>query len=226
MAKSDLPIIEQRRIEAAIIKPIYEELKRELGEREAKRIIGAAVRKDAVAQGRAYARSGRDFAGRISRPVSPVDRERRTRGRGPRGIRNRPSLRRHALPLCRDVPADGALRDRTPPFLRQGRHLLHRLRPPESSSLEPGPSCRARATATSTTGGSRMEGKARALPFRIPAAPLRRIRPIRRAGAPSRPDGLEAPRRTPLRTSCRAAARRAARTSARGGERARVRRGD
>ncbi len=57
MAKTDLPMIEQRRIEAAIIKPIYEELKAELGEREAQRIVGAAIRKDAIAQGKAYAGS-------------------------------------------------------------------------------------------------------------------------------------------------------------------------
>ena len=59
MAKTDLPIIEQRRIEASIVKPIYEELKRELGEEGAKRIIGAAIRQDAIAQGRAYAGSGK-----------------------------------------------------------------------------------------------------------------------------------------------------------------------
>ena len=58
MAKTDLPIIERRRIEAAIIKPIYEELRAELGEREARRIIGAAIRRDAVAHGKAYAGSG------------------------------------------------------------------------------------------------------------------------------------------------------------------------
>ena len=57
MAKTNLPIIEQRRIEAAIIKPIYEELKTELGEREAQRIVGAAIRRDAIAQGKAYADS-------------------------------------------------------------------------------------------------------------------------------------------------------------------------
>ena len=59
MAKTDLPIIEQRRIEASIVKPIYEELKRELGEERAKRIIGTAIRKDAIAQGKAYAGSGK-----------------------------------------------------------------------------------------------------------------------------------------------------------------------
>ena len=59
VAKTELPIIEQRRIEASIVKPIYEELKRELGEDAAKRIIGAAIRKDAIAQGKAYAGSGK-----------------------------------------------------------------------------------------------------------------------------------------------------------------------
>ena len=59
MAKTDLPIIDQRRIEASIVKPIYEELTRELGEDRAKRIIGAAIRKDAIAQGKAYAGSGK-----------------------------------------------------------------------------------------------------------------------------------------------------------------------
>ena len=58
MAKTELPIIEQRRIEAAIVKSIYEEVKRELGDSAAKRIIGAAIRKDAISQGRAYAGSG------------------------------------------------------------------------------------------------------------------------------------------------------------------------
>lgn len=55
MSKTDLPILEQRRIEATIIKPIYDEMAAELGEARAKEIIGAAIIKNAVAQGRAYA---------------------------------------------------------------------------------------------------------------------------------------------------------------------------
>ena len=57
MPKSDLPIIEQRRIEANIIKPIYEALKEELGEADAKRILSDAITKDAMSQGRAFAES-------------------------------------------------------------------------------------------------------------------------------------------------------------------------
>ena len=56
MAKSDLPILEQRRIEANIIKPIFETLKSELGENRAKQILSAAITKDALAQGQAYAK--------------------------------------------------------------------------------------------------------------------------------------------------------------------------
>lgn len=55
MSKTDLPILEQRRIEANIIKPIYEELVEELGEARAKEILGSAVRKNAIAHGKAYA---------------------------------------------------------------------------------------------------------------------------------------------------------------------------
>ncbi len=55
MSKTDLPILEQRRIEANIIKPIYEEMVSELGAERAKEILGAAIRKNAIAQGKAYA---------------------------------------------------------------------------------------------------------------------------------------------------------------------------
>ncbi len=55
MSKTDLPILEQRRIEANIIKPIYEEMVAELGHERAGKILGAAVIKNAIAHGKAYA---------------------------------------------------------------------------------------------------------------------------------------------------------------------------
>ncbi len=55
MAKTDLPILEQRRIEANIVKPIYEALKAEIGTDAAQRIIGKAVVESAIAAGAAYA---------------------------------------------------------------------------------------------------------------------------------------------------------------------------
>ena len=48
---TDLPILEQRRIEATVIKPIYEEMVAELGTERAQQILGAAIRKAAIAQG-------------------------------------------------------------------------------------------------------------------------------------------------------------------------------
>lgn len=57
MAKTELPIIEQRRIEANVIKPIYEEMVAELGAAKAKKILGTAIEKNAIAQGRAYAQA-------------------------------------------------------------------------------------------------------------------------------------------------------------------------
>lgn len=57
MAKTDLPILQQRRIEANIIKPIFEEMAQRLGREEAASILSAAITKDSIAQGRAYAAS-------------------------------------------------------------------------------------------------------------------------------------------------------------------------
>ena len=57
MAKTQLPILDQRRIEANIIKPIYDEMVKRLGQPEAAAILSAAITKDSVAQGRAYAAS-------------------------------------------------------------------------------------------------------------------------------------------------------------------------
>lgn len=57
MSKTNLPILEQRRIEANIIKPIYEEMKAEIGGEKARKIISAAITKNAVEQGAAYAKT-------------------------------------------------------------------------------------------------------------------------------------------------------------------------
>lgn len=67
MAKTDLPILEQRRIEANIIKPIYEALKDELGAEAAQRIIGKAVVEAAIAAGQAYAAAQADGQADLAR---------------------------------------------------------------------------------------------------------------------------------------------------------------
>ncbi|MDP6876053.1 MAG: L-2-amino-thiazoline-4-carboxylic acid hydrolase, partial [Alphaproteobacteria bacterium] len=53
----ELSILEVRRIEANIIKPIYEEMVNELGEERAREILTTAINKDAVRQGAALAAS-------------------------------------------------------------------------------------------------------------------------------------------------------------------------
>ena len=53
----DLPILQVRRIEANIIKPIYEEMVAELGEERAREILTTAINKDAVRQGAELAAS-------------------------------------------------------------------------------------------------------------------------------------------------------------------------
>ena len=68
-----LPIIELRRIEANIIKPIYEEMVQELGEESARRILGQAIRRNAIEQGRSLAEKSAEppgiaaFAGLLER---------------------------------------------------------------------------------------------------------------------------------------------------------------
>jgi hypothetical protein len=67
MAKTELPILEQRRIEANIIKPIYAEMKAEFGAETAQRIIGKAVVGSAIAAGQAYAAAQTDGRTDLSR---------------------------------------------------------------------------------------------------------------------------------------------------------------
>ena len=52
---TDLPILEVRRIEANIIKPIYEEMVEQLGKEQAQNILGAAIEKAAIDQGKSLA---------------------------------------------------------------------------------------------------------------------------------------------------------------------------
>ncbi|NKB53810.1 MAG: 2-amino-thiazoline-4-carboxylic acid hydrolase [Rhizobiaceae bacterium] len=65
MANTDLPILQQRRIEANIIKPIYEEMVERLGKAQASEILRAAITRDAIQQGQTYAKidSGSDDGG-------------------------------------------------------------------------------------------------------------------------------------------------------------------
>ena len=53
--KTDLPILEQRRIEAAIIGKLYAEMVERVGEKVAREVVRAAIVKDAVEAGAAYA---------------------------------------------------------------------------------------------------------------------------------------------------------------------------
>lgn len=57
MAKTDLPILEQRRIEANIIKPIYDEMAERLGSEQAREILSAAITRDSIEHGQAYAKA-------------------------------------------------------------------------------------------------------------------------------------------------------------------------
>ena len=52
---NEIPILDLRRIEANIIKPIYEEMALEIGYEKAEKILGAAIEKAAIEQGKSLA---------------------------------------------------------------------------------------------------------------------------------------------------------------------------
>ena len=52
---TDIPILEIRRIEANIIRPIYQQMVEELGEERAQSILGTAIEKAAIEQGSSMA---------------------------------------------------------------------------------------------------------------------------------------------------------------------------
>lgn len=64
---NDLPIIELRRIEANVVKPIFDEMVRELGVEKARAILGKAIEQNAIEHGEAFAEreapGGNDLAG-------------------------------------------------------------------------------------------------------------------------------------------------------------------
>ncbi len=60
MSKTDLPMLEQRRIEANVLKPVWDEMVAELGHDRAAEILGNAIVRNAIAQGRAYAEGRED----------------------------------------------------------------------------------------------------------------------------------------------------------------------
>jgi hypothetical protein len=53
--QGEIGILARRTIEAGIIKPIYEEMKAEIGDEKAKAILDSAIRKAAIAAGAAFA---------------------------------------------------------------------------------------------------------------------------------------------------------------------------
>lgn len=52
---SEIPTIVKRRLQAEVIGPIYAEMVAEIGEEKAAQILDAAIRKAAIAEGRAFA---------------------------------------------------------------------------------------------------------------------------------------------------------------------------
>ena len=77
--EQELGILARRRIEAAIIAPIYDELRAEIGDARAQALISRAIRQAAIA-------AGKEFAAKT--PDGPASRPSRTSSTsGPRTTR-------------------------------------------------------------------------------------------------------------------------------------------
>ena len=108
----ELGILARRKIEAAVIAPIYDEMRKALGEAKAREILGAAIRRAAVAAGAEMAKRVARRGGPRKLQVDPasVDQGRRAGDRGSGRRARRPRFQRHALPLRRDLPGHGPRR--------------------------------------------------------------------------------------------------------------------
>ena len=57
---NEIPVLTKRRLQAAVIQPVYEELVNELGEEKAQRILDTAIRKAAIAEAGEFASKAPD----------------------------------------------------------------------------------------------------------------------------------------------------------------------
>lgn len=91
---NELGILARRKIEAEIIKPIYEILVREIGKTRAQAVIGEAIEQAAINAGKEFAskETARRRCEKLYRPAVSV-------GEGQRAGREGPRRRRHAVQL-------------------------------------------------------------------------------------------------------------------------------
>jgi hypothetical protein len=127
-ADSELGILARRKIEAAIIAPIYDEMRQAIGEDKARDILRRAIRCAAINAGAEMAEraeGGADLESfKAILPLwtkdgpSSVDEGRRVDDRGHRRCAGKARLQRQALPLRGDLSRHGTRRDRRHPLLQ------------------------------------------------------------------------------------------------------------
>ena len=109
-AKPPMGMLERRGIEAAILKPVYEEMAARLGEAVAQEILGAAITRAAVESAAAFAATEPNGTSLTSfADLQPLwTKDDALRLEVLHQDETRFELQRHPLPLRRDVPGDGA----------------------------------------------------------------------------------------------------------------------
>ena len=128
-ADGELGILARRRIEAAIIAPIYDEMREAIGEEKARDILRRAIRRaaiDAGAEMAARADGGADLES--FKAILPLwTKDDALTIEVHRRQARRARLQRQALPLRGDLSRHGTWRHRRHPVLQSRRRVLRRL---------------------------------------------------------------------------------------------------
>ncbi len=126
---NELGILARRKIEAEIIKPIYDILVREIGKARAQAVIGEAIENAAIEAGKAFASKEPDGANIQSFVALQYLWEKITPSRSRCWTPMTSSITTTSTaPLRRDVPRDGPRRNWPPALLRPRRQVYRRLR--------------------------------------------------------------------------------------------------
>ena len=137
-----LPILTQRRIEAAFAKGVYDEMKAELGEATAKRILASAVIKLAKQTAAEMARQapGGEPSLDAFRAIQPRwTAEDALRIDVVKSTDSEFAFQCHALSLCGDVSCDGARRAWCGAVVQSRRRVLRGLRPAAEAATHADP---------------------------------------------------------------------------------------
>jgi|SRR6516165_5425289 hypothetical protein len=100
---AEIPTLTKRRLQAEVIGPIYREMVAAIGEEKASAILDAAIRKAAIAEGQQFAKRAPGGVTSMADFIKLYELWTADGGLGAGSQRRAFRLRRHAVPLRRDL---------------------------------------------------------------------------------------------------------------------------